>query len=61
MKQSADQGMPSLSRRPFGAAAATTGAAAALGLAGCSPKAEEEADAGASGAATDPYAEAQVF
>ena len=61
MKQSADQGMPSLSRRTFVAAAATTGAAAALGLAGCSPKAEEEADAGASGAATDPYADAQVF
>ena len=47
MRKSADQALPSLSRRTFVAAAATTGAAAALGLSGCSPKADTEAGAGA--------------
>ena len=63
MRKSADQALPSLSRRTFVAAAATTGAAAALGLSGCSPKADTEAGAGADaeGAAPDPYADAQVF
>lgn len=63
MRKSADQALPSLSRRTFVAAAATTGAAAALGLSGCSPKADTEAGAGADaeGAALDPYADAQVF
>ena len=62
MRKSADQALPSLSRRTFVAAAATTGAAAALGLSGCSPKADTEAGAGADaeGAALDPYADAEL-
>ncbi|WP_102377506.1 molybdopterin-containing oxidoreductase family protein [Raoultibacter timonensis] len=60
MKQSADHGMPSLSRRTFVAAAAATGAAA-VGLAGCSPAAEKEPEKEASPEVVDPYANAQVF
>ena len=51
--------MPSLSRRTFVAAAAATGAAA-VGLAGCSPSAEEEPEKEGA-AVVDPYADAQVF
>lgn len=62
MKQSADHGTPSLSRRTFVAAAAATGAAAAVGLAGCSLAAEKEAKpAEGEQEVVDPYANAQVF
>lgn len=58
MKQSADHGMPSLSRRTFVAAAAATGAAA-VGLAGCSPAAEKEPEGKASTVGEDPFADCE--
>lgn len=64
MRKSADQALPSLSRRTFVAAAATTGAAAALGLSGAAPKARHGGRRRRPMPRVrrrTPYADAQVF
>ena len=60
MKQSARQAMPSLSRRTFVTAAAATGAAAAVGLSGCAPKAEEKPAEQEPTAGEDPFADCEL-
>ena len=60
MKQSARQAMPSLSRRTFVTAAAATGAAAAVGLSGCAPKAEDKPAEQGPAAGEDPFADCEL-
>ena len=60
MKQSARQTMPSLSRRTFVTAAAATGAAAAVGLSGCAPKAEDKPAEQGPAAGEDPFADCEL-
>ena len=60
MKQSAHRAMPPLSRRTFVTAAAATGAAAAVGLSGCAPKAEEKPAEQEPTAGEDPFADCEL-